>query len=122
MNPIMRTFARVLAVLGFVWIGWVVGHAQAQTASQSAAPKPAEDPALLTGANFELLVTTTNGETRIACVRRCKLTWSPTQVGADGKVQIHLPGGYVSDAASPQGCIAPSWWPQNCRILGWPKP
>ena len=117
-----RNFARILVVFVFAGIGWVAGHAQVQTAAQTAPANPADDRALDVGSNFELLVTTTNGETQIKCVRGCKLQWRPITRAANGEIYILDPGTAVGGVVSDKGCLAPSWGQKNCRILGWTKP
>jgi hypothetical protein len=114
-----RKTLRVLVVAGLVGIGWVVGHAQAPaqppTAAQSAAP------AISVSSDFELLVSSANGETEVRCVRGCRLTWAPTIQPKNGPVEMLAPDVKVQGSVSPNGCIAPVWMAQNCRILGWKR-
>jgi hypothetical protein len=103
----VRNAVRVLFVVGLVGLGWVVGRAQAPTSTQSPAP-PSSD--------FELLVSTTNTETEVRCVRGCRLTWAPTGV------DMLAPDVRVRGRVNPKGCISPDWSSSdNCRILGWKR-
>ena len=109
----VRNNVRVLVAVGLVGLGWVVGRAQAPTSSQSPAP-PSSD--------FELLVSTTNTETEVRCVRGCRLTWAPTVLPKDGPVEMLAPDVRVRGRVNPKGCISPDWSSSdNCRILGWKR-
>ena len=106
-----RWFVRLLLVVGLIGIGWTVGRAQ------SATPTP-----LL--ADFELMVSAPAGGAEITCVRGCSITWAPTVFPAAGPVDIHVPTptlrGTVK-AQTGQGCVAPDYSPQNCKVWGWIK-
>ena len=117
-----RKSVRILLAAGLVGIGWAIGQSQAPLAAQSPAPAQADAAALSAGSEFELLVSTADGETAVTCVRGCWLTWAPTALPGGGRpVDVHKPGPYVQGAISPNGCVAPDWQPHNCRILGWRK-
>jgi hypothetical protein len=109
----VRTAVRVLVVAGLIGIGWTVGHAQAPVQSATLALSGSSD--------FELLVSSANGETEIRCVRGCTLTWAPTVQPTTGPAEMLMPDAKVNGIVSPKGCIAPSWMAHNCRILGWAK-
>ena len=115
-----RNAVRVLVVVGFVGVGWAVGHAQASAESPTPAQSPAP-PALSGSSDFELLVSSVNGETEVRCVRGCRLTWAPTVQPPTGPVDMLAPGVMVKGSVSPNGCIAPVWMAQNCHILGWKR-
>ena len=114
-----RNTFRVLVVAGLVAIGWVVGHAQAPAQSAPAAQSAA--PALSGSSDFELLVSSANGETEVRCIRGCRLTWAPTVQPKSGPVEMLAPDLRVRGSVSSNGCIAPVWMAQNCRILGWKR-
>jgi hypothetical protein len=97
----VRHAVRVLVVVG------LIGRAQAPTSAQSPAPGVSSD--------FELLVSSTGGETEVRCISGCRLTWAPTGV------DMLAPDVRVRGSVSPKGCISPSWMSQNCRILGWQR-
>jgi hypothetical protein len=103
----VRHAVRVLVVVGLIGLGWVAGRAQAPTSAQSPAPGVSSD--------FELLVSSTGGETEVRCISGCRLTWAPTGV------DMLAPDVRVRGSVSPKGCISPSWMAQNCRILGWQR-
>lgn len=115
-----RNACRVLAVGGFVLMGWAVGRAQAP--AQSPVPAGTAVPAALAGSSdFELLVSSANGQTEIRCVRGCRLTWAPTVQPNTGPVEMLAPDVKVSGALSSNGCLAPAWMARNCHILGWKR-
>ena len=99
----VRQGVGALVVVGLLGIGWVVGHAQAPAAAQSAS------------ADFELLVTMGDGGSEVLCVRGCRLTWAPKGV------DMLAPDVRVRGRANPKGCMATDWSPDNCRILGWKR-
>lgn len=115
----VRNAVHVLVVAVLIGIGWTVGHAQAP--AQSPAPTQSAPPALSGSSDFELLVSSANGETEVRCVRGCTLTWAPTVQPKSGSVEMLAPDAKVHGIVSPKGCIAPGWMAQNCRILGWAK-
>jgi hypothetical protein len=108
----VRHAVRVLVVVGLIGLGWAAGRAQAPTSAQS-------PPAV--SSDFELLVTSTGGETEVRCVSGCRLTWAPTVQPQRGPVEMLAPDVRVRGSVSPKGCISPSWMAQNCRILGWQR-
>ena len=102
----LRSAVRVLIVAGLVGIGWGVGRAQ------SAVP------------DFELTVSTRSGTTEITCVRGCAITWAPTVIPKEGPVDIHVPTATLRGTVNsdgPQGCVAPDYSRQNCRIWGYAR-
>ena len=115
-----RKALRTLVVAGLVGIGWAVGHAHAS--AQSPAPvQSATPPALAGSSDFELAVSSANGETEVRCVRGCRLTWAPTVQPPNGPVEMLAPDVKVRGSLSANGCLAPAWMAQNCHILGWKR-
>ena len=102
-----RHTVRVLVVAGLLAIGWVGGRAQSS------------------GADFELTVSASpNGAAQVTCIRGCSLTWGNDPPPNGGPVEILVPGPTLKgtiNSDAPQGCLAPSWWPKNCRIWGFAK-
>ena len=118
----VRHAVRVLVVAGLVGIGWAVGQAQASMPGQQPSPAHAPvPPELSAGSDFELLVTSANGETEVTCVRGCRLTWAPTVMPKTGPVEILAPDVKVRGSVSQTGCIERRWAPGNCHILGWKR-
>ena len=111
----LRHTVRVLVAVGFLSIGWVAGHAQAPTFAQSATPPQSGISPLSGSSDFELVVSSNDGETEVRCVRGCRLTWAPTGV------DMLAPDVRVRGSVSPKGCISPRWMAQNCQILGWKR-
>ena len=103
----MQRYAiRVLIVAVLVGIGWGVGRAQSH--------QP----------DFELTVTARAGSTEITCVRGCAMTWAPTVIPKEGPVEIHVPMATVRGTVNgdgSQGCVAPDYSRQNCRIWGYAR-
>lgn len=100
----LRLSARVLVVAGLVMLGWVVGHAQPQSAAAS---------------DFELTVKMGNGSAAVFCVRGCTLTWAPKENPANGPMEVHVPTPTVSGYVTPEGCLGGEFVLGSCRILGW---
>jgi hypothetical protein len=71
--------------------------------------------------DFELLISSTTGETELRCVRGCRLTWAPTVQPENGPVEMLAPDVRVRGSVSSKGCVSPRWMAQNCRILGWKR-
>jgi hypothetical protein len=117
----VRHAVRVLFMAGLIGIGWAVGHAQATSPVQQPAPPSAAPPELSAGSDFELLVTSANGETEVRCVRGCRLTWAATVTPKSGPVEMLAPDLRVRGSVSQKGCMAPTWMPGNCHILGWKR-
>jgi hypothetical protein len=120
---VFHNAARVLIVAGLVGIGWAVGHAQAP--AQSRGPAQAAPPALSASSDFELLVSSTNGDPKggieVRCVRGCRLTWAATVIPTSGPVELLAPDVKVNGDMGPNGCMAPYWMAQNCHVLGWKR-
>ena len=113
-----RNTIHVLAVAGLVGIGWVVG--QAQTSAPPTTTPSAAPPARSGSSDFELLVSWSNGQVEVRCVRGCRLTWAPTVQPASGPVEMLAPDVKVNGSLT-TGCLAPAWMAQNCHILGWKR-
>jgi hypothetical protein len=99
----LRYSVRILVLIGLLVVGWVAGHAQA-----SQVP------------DFELLVSTTNGNTDITCVRGCTLTWV-AKSQTTTSVEYHVAAPTVSGKVTPAGCVAGEFVQGSCRIWGWKK-
>jgi hypothetical protein len=117
----VRNAVRVLIVAGLVGVGWAVGHAQATAPVQQPPLHSPAPPELSAGSDFELLVSSANGETEVRCVRGCRLTWAATVIPKNGPVDILAPDLKVKGSVSQKGCIAPEWMAGNCHILGWKR-
>lgn len=104
----LRIALRALLVCGLIGIGWTVGRAQ----SAQAPVQP----------DFEITVTAPVGDAQLTCVRGCSITWAPTVFPASGPVDIHVPTASVKGSVTAaQGCMAPDYSKQNCKIWGWIK-
>lgn len=100
----LRHSVRVLAVTVLLALGWVAGHAQMRQAP-----------------DFELLVSTTNGNTALTCVRGCTLTWVPKAQTETSSVEFHVPSPTVNGTVTPAGCVGGELVSGSCRIWGWKK-
>jgi hypothetical protein len=100
----LRHSVRVLVLLGLLVVGWAAGHAQT-----SQVP------------DFELLVSTSNGNTDITCVRGCTLTWVAKSQTTTSSVEFHVATPTVRGKVTPAGCVAGELVLGSCRIWGWKK-
>ena len=100
----LRHSVRVLVLIGLLVVGWAAGHAQT-----SQVP------------DFELLVSTSNGNTDITCVRGCTLTWVAKSQTTTSSVEFHVAALTVSGKVTPAGCVAGEHVSGSCRIWGWKK-
>src|SRR6187401_2005558 len=99
-----RHSVRVLVLIGLLVVGWAAGHAQT-----SQVP------------DFELLVSTSNGNADITCVRGCTLTWVAKSQTTTSSVEFHVPATTVSGKVTPAGCVGGEHVLGSCRIWGWKK-
>ena len=100
----LRHSVRVLVLIGLLVVGWAAGHAQT-----SQVP------------DFELFVSTRNGNTDITCVRGCTLTWVAKSQTTTSSVEFHVAAPTVSGKVTPAGCVAGEHVSGSCRIWGWKK-
>ena len=118
----LRNSVRVVIVAGLVVVGWAVGHAQS-VAPQASTPAQATAPGQLPTrvlSDFELVVSTSDGTTKVTGVRGCRVSWAPASIPATGDIYV-LDQTAVSGSLNSSGCVASDRQPQNCKIWGWKR-